>query len=402
MEIPITKPCFGPGDFDAVVKPLQSGWVVQGPYVLEFESLFAGYTGARHARAVSSCTAALHLSLKALGIGAGDRVVVPSFTYVATANAVEHAGAEVVFCDIDFRTFAVDTGALGALLAKGDITAVVPVHLFGLSADMPALAELAEKHGCKIVEDAACGLGARIDGRHGKKVSGHAGTFGDFGCFSFHPRKAITTGEGGMVVTGSDELAARVERLRNHGASKSDLARHEETGGALLPAFDECGFNYRLTDIQGALGVAQMQKLDTVMKLRADVAHNYDEALSAIDEIEAPFIPTGYTHGRQAYVALFRGAGDFLDLTKEKIDSMSRERNRLMAALAAAGVQVRQGTHAVHTLGYYRNKYKLNDDDFLKSYAADRLSMALPLYAGMTEAEFAFVIAAIKQALSEL
>ena len=215
MKIPITKALFDDREREMILKPLESGWLVQGPFVAEFERLFAQFSGARFAKAVTNCTTALHLALEALGIKKGDRVVVPSFTYIASANAVEYTGAELVFCDIDLRTFNIDPGHLSALLKKDkkrSIKAVMPVNLFGLCADLPVIMDLAGKYGLKVVEDSACGLGSYIGSKH-------SGTFGDIGCFSFHPRKAITTGEGGMAVTDNEALINKIASLRDHGAS---------------------------------------------------------------------------------------------------------------------------------------------------------------------------------------
>jgi perosamine synthetase len=391
VKIPITKPCFDFHEKEAVASVLDSGWVVQGPRVAEFELLFAEFTGSRYARAVSSCTAALHLASETLGIGEGDRVIVPSFTYVASANAVEYTGAEVLFCDIDLATFTIDVGQLRGFLEgdkEGRIKAIMPVHLFGLCAAMPEIMEIATQYGVKVVEDSACGFDAWIEGKHG-------GTFGDAGCFSFHPRKSLTTGEGGMVITNSEEVAGRVTMLRDHGAGKSDLKRHLEGGGSLLPPFELRGYNYRMNDMQGAIGVCQMEKAAEIQRRRRAVAKRYDEYLQEIDTLTPPVTPDGYTHGYQSYVCLFTGGEQLSALNREKIDILNLSRNRLMDRLEERGVSTRQGTHAVHTLGYYRTRYDLSPEDYINSYGADRLSIALPLYASLSEEEQEYVIEAI-------
>src|SRR6185295_1024906 len=218
MSIPITKPFFGDKELRAVQKPLETGWVVQGPLVAQFEEMFSAFTGARFSSAASSCTTALHLAVAALGLKPGDEVIVPAFTWVATANVVEYLGGRPVFCDIDLETFNIDVDQMASLVTPRTV-GIIPVHLFGLCADIDAVGRVAERNGLWVVEDAACGFGARIRGRH-------CGTFGTCGCFSFHPRKAITTGEGGMITTASHELAALAVSLRDHGATESDLARH--------------------------------------------------------------------------------------------------------------------------------------------------------------------------------
>ncbi len=388
MKIPITKPFFDECEKESIVKPLETGWVVQGPFVKAFEQQFAQFTGASYAVALSSCTTALHLGLEALKIGRGDCVIVPSFTYVASQNSVETTGAEVVFADIDLKTFNIDTRHLEQLLDQDKekrIKAVMPVNLFGLAADLPRILEIASYYNIRVIEDSACGFDARIDGKH-------SGTFGNCGCFSFHPRKAITTGEGGMLITNNAEIAETVSRLRDHGAGKSDLSRHLQKGGSLLPEFDIRGYNYRMTDFQGAVGVCQLKKADTILRKRRELAQKYNEGLKEVDTLITPHVPRNYSHGYQSYVCLFTGGEDLSKLSIAQIERLNRKRNKWMFKLEERGIATRQGTHAVHTLGYYKNKYRLKAEDCIYSYAADRLSVALPLYTSMTEEEFNYVI----------
>lgn len=394
MNIPITKTIFGEEEKNAIVKPLETGWVVQGPNVAKFQELFASFTKATYAHATSNCTTALHLGLEAMGIGSGDKVIVPSFTYVASANAVEYTGAEVIFCDINLKTFNIDETKLEKLIQSDPaIKAIMPVNLFGLCANMPHIMDLARKYNLKVIEDSACGFDGWIGDRH-------SGTFGDCGCFSFHPRKSICTGEGGMLITDNKEIANKVSQLKDHGASKSDLQRHKEKGGSLLPDFTMRGYNYRMTDMQGALGVCQMEKKEYIMDGRRSVAQQYDKALQLFPELITPYTPENYKHGYQSYVCLFTDGEDISSLTKEQIDRLNIKRNIFMDKLEAKKIATRQGTHAVHTLGYYKTKNNFKDEDFLMSYAADRLSVALPLYAGMSDEEFNYVISNIIEALS--
>jgi len=392
-SIPITKTIFGDEEKEAIIKPLETGWVVQGPNVAKFQNMFAEYTGSKYAHATSNCTTALHLGLEAMGIKAGDKVIVPSFTYVASANAVEYTGAEVVFCDINLRTFNMDETKLEELIRNDSaIKAIMPVNLFGLCANMPYIMKLAKQYNLKVIEDSACGF----DGWIGDK---HSGTFGDCGCFSFHPRKSICTGEGGMLITDNETIANKVSQLKDHGASKSDLQRHKEKGGSLLPDFTMRGYNYRMTDMQGALGVCQMDKKEYIMNGRREVASKYDIALKDIPHLVTPYIPENYKHGYQSYVCIFTDGQGLSNLSKEQIDRINIKRNIFMEKLEKMTISTRQGTHAVHTLGYYKNKNNFKDEDFLMSYAADRLSIALPLYAGMSDEEFDYVISNIKEAL---
>lgn len=397
-RFPITKPYMDECERGAILKPLETGWLVQGPYVAEFERQFATFVGTEYAIATTSCTTALHLGLIALEIEQGDKVVVPAFTYIASANAVEYTRAEVVFCDIDLSTFNIDMNSLEVILARDRqkdkrIKAIMPVNLFGLCADLPKIRELSEQYNLKIIEDSACGIGAYI-GRQ------HSGTFGDVGCFSFHPRKSITTGEGGMLVTSDEQIANLVKSLRDHGASKSDIERHFQQGGSLLPEFNYLGYNYRMTDLQAAIGICQLEKLEYIISEKRKIANWYNYKIKELNFLLSPQTPKNYVHGFQSYVCLYTGGYEELlnaNLKVEIVEKVNKERNRLMSKLEELGISTRQGTHAVHTLGYYRNKYKLKDEDYPKAYAADRLSITLPLFVGMSEEDVDFIIEAIKK-----
>lgn len=389
--MPITKAVFDHNERQAIVEPLDTGWVVQGPKVAEFERAFAEFCGAKFAKAVSSCTTALEVSLVAMGIGPGDKVIVPSLTYIASANVVEHIGATPVFCDIKLDTFNIDPVACRQLLEKhGDIKAIMPVNLFGLCAELDSICTMADEFGALVIEDSACGFDAWLNNKH-------SGMFGHVGCFSFHPRKAITTGEGGMIVTDDLALYEKISQLCDHGAAKSDFARHTEKGGSRLPDFAYAGYNFRMTDFQGALGVCQMNKAKEIMSGRRKVAAWYDEALANHAVLQTPKIDPGYLHAYQSYVCLYTGGRDLGALTVDMIDEINKERNAFMDELESRGIATRQGTHAVHTLRFYREKYSLAHSDYLFSYAADRLSITLPLYAQMTRVEFNYVLENISQ-----
>ena len=273
INIPITKAVLGDEDKLAIGKTLDTGWIVQGPNVAKFQELFSEFTKSKYAHATTSCTTALHVGLEALGIKAGDKVIVPSFTWISSANAVEYTGAEVVFCDISLKTFNIDETKLQTIIENDkSIKGIMPVNLFGLCANMPAIMELAKKFNLKVIEDSACGFDSWI----GEK---HSGTFGNCGCFSFHPRKSITTGEGGMVITDDERIANKISQLKDHGADKSNFKRHNEKGGYFLPNFTVKGFNYRMTDIQAALGLSQIERLDEFVARRHAIAKRYDKEL---------------------------------------------------------------------------------------------------------------------------
>jgi dTDP-4-amino-4,6-dideoxygalactose transaminase len=380
MKVPITKPVFGPEERAAVVKPRETGWVVQGPFVAEFEGKFAAFSSAPHAVATSSCTTAMHIAVAALGLKPGDQVIVPGFTWVSTPNVIEYMGATPVFCDVDLTTFNIDVAHAASLVTPRTV-GIFPVHLFGLCADMDPILELARKHALWVIEDAACGFNARYKGRH-------CGSFGTIGCFSFHPRKAITTGEGGMLTTTDASLAAVARSLRDHGASRSDHARHHASAAFLLAEYDRVGFNFRLTDIQAAVGSVQMDRAPWIGEQRARVAAHYDAALQSLSWLSTPVTPAGYGHGYQAYVCLFRPEQPSLT----NVDRLHEWRNRLMLRLEERGVSTRQGTHAPVLQRFYREKYNLAAGAFPKATMADRLSLTLPLYPAMTSEEQAYVI----------
>jgi dTDP-4-amino-4,6-dideoxygalactose transaminase len=386
MAIPITKTFFGAEELRAVQQPLETGWVVQGPFVKQFEQKFSAFTGARFAVATSSCTTALHLAMAALDLKPGDEVIVPAFTWVSTANVVEYMGARPVFCDIDLGTFNIDPAQIGTLVTPRTV-GILPVHLFGLCADMEAVMGLARRHGLWVVEDAACAFGGWYRG-------GHAGTFGAMGCFSFHPRKSITTGEGGMITTARQDLDLLTRSLRDHGASRSDLARHTSKAAFLLAEYNHLGYNYRMTDIQGALGCAQMDRAAWILGERARRARLYDEKLAPFGWLQTPLVPDGYVHGYQAYVCLFRPE----EPTQAKVERLHEKRNDLMMRLEEQGIATRQGTHAPVILGYYAAKYHLRPEQFPNAYRADRLGLTLPLYVQITDAEQELVVQSLREA----
>jgi len=373
--IHIAKPDTGEEEWQALRGPLESGWLTQGPKVAAFEKAFGARHEVKHALATTSCTTALHLILVAMEIGPGDEVIVPAFTWVATANVVLHCGATPVFVDVDRESFNMDPALVASKLTSRT-KAIIAVHLFGLCADMDAIAKAAP--GIPIIEDAACAAGAAYKGRH-------AGSLGLAGAFSFHPRKSITTGEGGMVTTNDARLAVRADSLRNHGADISEEQRHVAPKPYLLADFNLAGFNYRMTDLQGAVGQVQLGKMDRYINERQKWAEFYARELSGIGWLRTPTVPSGSRHGWQSYVCT----------VDEK--KAGRPRNEIMDRLMQKGINTRPGTHAVHMLGYYRTKFGLKPDDFPAARDSDRYSMAIPLHNRMSEDDYHYIARALHE-----
>ncbi|MBV8159821.1 MAG: DegT/DnrJ/EryC1/StrS family aminotransferase [Acidimicrobiia bacterium] len=375
-RIAIAAPCIGDEEWEAVREPLTSGWLTQGPKVAAFEAAFSDRHQVAHALAVTSCTTGLHLALAALGIGDGDEVIVPAFTWVATANAVLYCGATPVFVDVDTDTYNLDPAQLErALTAR--TRAVIPVHLFGLCADMDAIRD-AVPDDVALVEDAACAVGATYKGRP-------AGGLGRVASFSFHPRKIITTGEGGMVTTDDPELYAAATMLRNHGAAVSEEERHGGPQPYLLPDFEVMGFNYRMTDLQGAVGLVQLGRLDALLEGRRRLASVYGESLGEIGWLQAPVVSGDYGHSWQSYVCLVAADAPL-------------PRNDLMERLHARGVSTRPGTHAVTELGFYRKRFPQPLGACARAAELEHRTLALPLHNGMTEDDVAFVVDSLRAA----
>jgi len=246
---------------------------------------------------------------------------------------------------------------------------------------MDAINHIAKKHDLWVIEDAACGFGSIYKGKH-------VGTLGDSGCFSFHPRKAITTGEGGMVTTSNEELASKIVCLRDHGASMSDLQRHLGPRPYLLADHPEAGYNQRMTDIQGALGAKQMERADEIVEERQRLAEIYDKAFSQLDWLQTPKVPEGYEHGYQSYPCIFKP----MKLSHNNIDEVNKLRNKWMDSLQKNGISTRPATHAVHMLSFYSKKYDLAPEDFPNSRIANDCSISLPLFHGMSDEEQDYVI----------
>lgn len=350
-------------DIDAVVAVLRSGMLIQGVKVGELETNIARHVGARHAIAVSNGTATLHLALIALGIGKGDEVIVPAFSYMATANVVELVGATPVFVDIDIDTFNIDTRLIERAITPRT-KAIIPVHEFGLACDIIRVCELAGKHELHVIEDAACALGAIGNGRF-------AGTFGTVGSFSFHPRKAVTSGEGGLLVTNDDALARKLRILRNHGI--------EMQNGKM--EFVDAGFNYRMTDFQAALVDSQFHRLDANLAYKDELAAIYMERLSGLRHIKLPVVPADRRHTWQSFHLVLG----------EEID-----RDNMITALKDRGVGTNYGAQCMPYQQYYREKYRHDSEKlYPNALRAYKQGLVLPLYEKMTKEDVSRVVDAL-------
>ena len=373
--IHIALPSTGEDEWQAVREPLMSGWLTQGPKVAAFEKAFAERHEVEHALATTSCTTALHLALAAMDIGPGDEVIVPAFTWVATANVVLYCGATPVLVDVDPDTFNLDIDkAAEALTAR--TKAVIAVHLFGLCVDVERLRSVIPEE-VFILEDAACAAGAALRGTP-------AGGLGDAAAFSFHPRKSITTGEGGMLTTVDAGISERANMLRNHGASVSEEQRHQGPKPYLLPEFNLLGFNYRMTDLQGAVGLVQLSKLDRFIAERAQWADWYAGQFADLDWLRTPSEPSDGVHAWQAFVC--------------RIDPgiAPRSRDAIMEILQAQGIATRPGTHAVHTLGLYRQRLGCTAEQYPNASECEHQSIALPLHNRMSPEDYERVVAAVR------
>lgn len=390
MNIALSKPLFDEDELAEVQQVLNSGWVMQGPKVDEFELAFARVVGSEWAVAVSSCSTALHLAMKAIGIGLGDEVIVPALTWIATAAAVEECGARPVFCDIDPSTFNINPKRAEELISPRT-KAIVAVNLFGLAADLLKLRDLAMSKAIPLIEDAACSLGATIH-------ETASGNFGRMGCFSFHPRKSITTGEGGMIVGKSREDEILLRSLRSHGVKMAAPGAKVSPQPFDLGDFDKLGYNYRLTDLQAAVGVAQLRKLDKIIERRREIAAAYNQGLADIDLLTLPSEPIGYRHTYQSYVVLVGACGpDRIAATRAH-----EVRNKIMVELKKAGVASRPGTHAVHALDFFRKKYGTSEWSSPFAYCAMNQSIALPLHPLLTNSEVAYVVTVMRGIISSI
>jgi dTDP-4-amino-4,6-dideoxygalactose transaminase len=367
--IPVARPSIGVEEEKAVLEVLRSGWLAQGTRVAEFEKRFAGYVGAAHAVAVSSCTTALHLTLLSAGVRPGDEVLCPSLSFIATANSIRYAGAFPVFVDINPATYNMDPECVERAITPRT-RAIMVVHQIGLPVALREILEIATRHGLVVVEDAACAIGSEYN--HQRIGLPHSA----MACFSFHPRKILTTGEGGMITTANEELAVRIRKLRQHAMTVSDLTRHSSTK-VVTESYDEVGYNYRMTDLQAALGIVQLQRLDDMLGRRRRLASRYSEHLSQVDWLVPPAEPTDCRHNFQSYMVRLNRDSPI-------------GRDELMQELLNRGISTRRGIMAIHREAPYREA-KWDNRLPQTEYITDN-TIILPLFHTMTDEEQNHVI----------
>jgi len=374
-RVPVARPSFDESEERLLREALRSGWVTQGPFVERFEREVAARTGAREAVAVSSGTAALFLALHALGLGEGDEVIVPSLSFIAIANVVVHCGATPRFAEIDPRTYNLDPDSVAAAV-NPRTRAILVAHQLGLPADMEKINAIALRHALHVIEDAACAIGAT---RNDVPVGNSPNTV----CFSFHPRKVVVAGEGGMITTNDPALAQRFRRLRHQGMSLTDLERHSMQG-IVIENYSEVGYNFRLSDLHAAVGVAQLAKLDAMLKNRREIAARYDAGLAGIDKIETPYVPENVEPNYQSYIVRFLGQSE-------------EARNQLLNEMDRRGVATRRGLMAIHREPPYRDALiagSLSETDL-----AAAQTLIIPMYADLGEEDQDYVIDQLLEAV---
>ena len=374
--IPIAKPYLTENDAQAAYDAIMSGWITQGPRVQEFEEKFAAYTGAKHAVAVSNCTTGLHLAMIVAGIQAGDEVICPSMSYIATANSIMYMGATPVFAEVHPETYNLDVADAERRITS-KTKAILLVHQIGMPADIDAFSALCKKYNLILIEDAACAAGSSYQG---KKIGSHS----DLVCFSFHPRKVISTGDGGMVTTNNDAYADRMKLLRQHGMSVNAGARH----GATKIIFEdhlEVAYNYRMTDIQAAVGIQQLAKLDWIVEERRKIASRYLKELADIDCIRLPREESGYFTNWQSFSIYLK-------------ENALMSRNELMQALLDKGIASRRGVMTSHRETAY--KAMCAGLSLPRTEEACDRSIIIPLYVPMEANDVSTVIHALRELLA--
>jgi len=378
VRIPLTKPEIGEEEIALLSETIRSGWITQGPRVAEFERQFAAYVGASHAVAVSSCTAALHLGLHLLGVGTADEVIVTPHSFIASANAVRYLGAQPVFVDIDPATLNMDARRVPTAI-NSRTKAILVVHQVGRPAELDALSAIAKQYRLSLMEDAACAIGSELGGL---KIG--ANRYSSLVCFSFHPRKIVTTGDGGMITTDNPDWAARLRRLRQHGMSVNDLQRHQSRR-VVTEEYLELGYNYRLTDLQAAVGLAQLRRLPQMISRRRQLAAHYDHALADVPHLDLFREPSDARWNYQTYIVRLKNA-------------TASQRDAVMQLLLDAGIATRRGVMSIHREPDYVAAY--GPQHFPESEKASDQCICLPLFSQMTEVEQNHVVDQLRHAVT--
>jgi len=375
--IPITKPNLSEKEAQAAFDVIMSGWVVQGSKVEKFENVFAEYVGCDYAVAVSSCTTALHLALIVAGLNEGDEVICPSMSYIATSNAIVHAKATPIFAEVKPFTYNLDPEDVEKRITP-KTKAILLVHQMGMPAEIDAFISLCEKYNLILVEDAACALGSEYKGR---RIGSHSALV----CFSFHPRKVITTGDGGMICTSNKAFAERCRTLRQHSMDLSPLERHTNEGKIMVEKYNEVGYNYRMTDIQAAVGIEQMKKMDEILLKRRNIAQRFHTAFASLNWLNLPYEPSDCKSNYQSYS---------LYLNKDA----PLKRDAFIDYLSNKGISTRHGIMTAHSEPAYSSyKCKLPVTENLSEN-----SVLIPIYPGLTEAEIDYIIKTIVELPSNM
>ena len=381
-NIPVAKPVLDEQEVEAARRVILSGWVTQGPEVALFEQEFAAYVGAPHACAVSNCTTALHLALMAVGVGQGDEVITVSHSFIATANAIRYCGATPVFIDIEAHGFNIDPDRIAAAITPRTKT-ILCVHQLGMPCDLRRIVEIAHQHGIKVIEDAACAIGSEIlwDGNWERIGKPHA----DIACFSFHPRKVVTTGDGGMLTTASPDYDHKFRMLRQHAMTVPDTVRHGSRQ-VIFESYDEVGYNYRMTDLQAAIGRVQLARLPDIIAARRKLGALYTSLLSRIDGLRPPAEPNWARSNWQSYCVTLPAEADQLTVMQTLLDR---------------GVSTRRGVMNAHLEPAYRGRGTHRAVSSLtRSEAAQNNTIMLPLFVQMSEDDVRYVAVELAQSLA--
>jgi dTDP-4-amino-4,6-dideoxygalactose transaminase len=381
--IPVARPWMDEQEAEAARRAILSGWVTQGPEVAAFEREFAEAVGTSHACAVSSCTTALHVALAALGVGPGDEVITVSHSFIATSNAIRYCGATPVFVDIDAATFNIDPALVEAAITP-KTKAILAVHQLGMPCDLASLVSIAERRGVPLVEDAACAIGSEIEWQGGWQRIGRP--HGDVACFSFHPRKLLSTGDGGMLTTDNADLDRSFRLLRQHGMSVPDAVRHA-SNAVIFESYPVVGYNYRMTDIQAAIGREQLKRLPAIVARRRELAARYHEGLQSIDGVIVPREPRWARTNWQSYAIRI---GAWID------------QRTLMQRMLDAGISTRRGAMNVHREASYPPGTWRAGSELVQSEDAQETAVVLPLYHQLTEEDQDRVISTLASVIRDL